>query len=550
MSLLNFTWFPPDTVTGITSLELGSDPYLVTDVRDLSGLPTEPATSRGPFQPGETLLDNRVSGRRFSVFIEILADSESDYWDRRDELSHAFSVVPRFDQRTAETGLLRLTRTGKDDIELPCVPVNAPRFENISPLFLTAEISMFAPSPWWRSIDDIIEFFESSGGIAIPEGIVAVSGGVIQVTNDWTHERDDEATYFDSSGTLKTAAANDPRTTYIDGNPYLLMEGERTNRFLHSESFDESYWSKQNISISADAIDAPDGNQTADKIVEDTSSNRHRVQSSSVSYTSGNTYAVSIFAKGTERNLYINFATAFNAAATFDLSAETASASSGVARIRSVGNGWYKCTVTGTATSTHSAVGYFQLAETSGDDIYTGDGSSGLHLWGAQNEEGTPQSSYIATTTAAVTRASDSASLANSIITGLTEGVLYMEILSEHLTSDAARHIAELESDSNNFIRAQLAADGDIDGQITDGGTSQAALAGPAHTPGTLHKVALVFGPSGFALYSDGVQRDTGTGTVPSVDTLLIGAGLFGGIAKLIVHVQEWSQSEGEANTT
>lgn len=221
MSLLNFTWFPPDTVTGITSLELGSDPYLVTDVRDLSGLPSEPATSRGPFQPGETLLDNRVSGRRFSVFIEILSDNESDYWDRRDELSHAFSVVPRFDQRTAETGLLRLTRAGQDDIELPCVPVNAPRFENIAPLFLTAEISFFSPGPWWRSISDLIEFFESSGGVAIPHSSEPDPGLAIDETDGLAIQLDQETVLLNNDGHVPT-----PFTLTITGqveDPRLLL---------------------------------------------------------------------------------------------------------------------------------------------------------------------------------------------------------------------------------------------------------------------------------------------------------------------------------------
>jgi len=79
-----------------------------------------------------------------------------------------FPVVPRFDGRVAETGLLRFSREGQIDIEIPVVPVSAPLFSAGGPLFSLADIEFYAPSPWWQSTTDSIEYFDHQGGIAIP----------------------------------------------------------------------------------------------------------------------------------------------------------------------------------------------------------------------------------------------------------------------------------------------------------------------------------------------------------------------------------------------
>jgi hypothetical protein len=54
----------------------------------------------------------------------------------------------------------------------------------------------------------------------------------------------------------------------------------------------------------------------------------------------------------------------------------------GSGTIESVGNGWFKCTVTGTSTSTSGAF-YAAMADVT--ETYTGDGTSSLYIWGCQN---------------------------------------------------------------------------------------------------------------------------------------------------------------------
>jgi hypothetical protein len=85
------------------------------------------------------------------------------------------------------------------------------------------------------------------------------------------------------------------------------------------------------------------------------------------------------------------------------------------AAIVSMGNGWYKCSISAAATITNNATegAIFSLAtqNIAAIDSYTGDGTSGIFIWGAQVEVGSFPTSYIPTTTGTLARSADLCSI-------------------------------------------------------------------------------------------------------------------------------------------
>jgi hypothetical protein len=201
----------------------------------------------------------------------------------------------------------------------------------------------------------------------------------------------------------------------------LLVEEQRTNLTLYSEQFDNAAWSvKSNSSITANTIISPDGTLSADKLVENTASGQHWVGGNTgATITSGVAYTLSVYAKQAERGYFQMYGDAgggrLTVGAVFNLTNGTvySTASGAIASITSVDNGWYRCSVTATASSTGSSYLYIGLRQNSAPatDSYTGDGYSGVYIWGAQLEAGSFPTSYIKTEASQVTRSADSASM-------------------------------------------------------------------------------------------------------------------------------------------
>ena len=247
-------------------------------------------------------------------------------------------------------------------------------------------------------------------GWQLEVGSVATS--YIPSTETWS-ARTGPASYFDPSGVMRTAPAGlarydfDPVTGLSKG---LLIEAAGTNLLLYSSSQNGADWVKNGCSIAADAVIAPDGTLTADAIIEDTSTGNHRTYQIVV-VTSGATYTASLYVKAKDIT-QVSLVETTMGGALFDLNALTASGATPYT-ITPVGNGWYRLSITITPGST-SLVLQVRLYK-AGQVSYTGDGLSGLYVWGAQCELGSVATSYIPTTSAQVTRAADTAtSVANS----------------------------------------------------------------------------------------------------------------------------------------
>jgi len=243
-----------------------------------------------------------------------------------------------------------------------------------------------------------------------------------------TFTRASSSTFLGSNGLIQTATNNTPRIEYnADGTVKgLLIEKQRTNSVTYSEQTDNSAWTKAVLTVTANASVAPDGLLTADKIVEASSGSAQHNMRQVVNVTANTTYTASVFAKSAERfNLrfgLLNSGLSSGAYAQFNLNTGVISGqvTAGTATnisysIEPVGNGFYRCSVAVTVdNSSTSITPFIGLLDDSGNASYSGDGASGLYIWGAQLEQGSFPTSYIPTTGATATRAADNASIPTS----------------------------------------------------------------------------------------------------------------------------------------
>jgi hypothetical protein len=186
-------------------------------------------------------------------------------------------------------------------------------------------------------------------------------------------------------------------TTATRVNSAGLVELVPYNLLTWSEDFSNADWTKSNVTISANALTAPNGTLTADKLVEDSSNGLHYINIPASTTPSG-TNTLSVYAKANGRDwvwLYLFDSVAGSLFAYFNVANGTlGTIQSGLtANIESVGNGWYRCSIT--RTQSNLGNGGYGLTNANNVSSYTGDGTSGSYLWGAQLVEGTLPKDYL-----------------------------------------------------------------------------------------------------------------------------------------------------------
>lgn len=165
------------------------------------------------------------------------------------------------------------------------------------------------------------------------------------------------------------------------------------NLLQQTEVFDNAYWTAQAVDFAANSAVAPDGTLTADKIIPTAVSTTHAIFR--VGVVSSQTCAISFYMKsGGYDTVHVrDGATASNGAVFNSATGVVTNTGTGVGSMSPMGDGWYRCVVIVVTTGVRF---YVPTAAAN----FTGDGTSGVFLWGAQIETGSVATAYQKVVTA------------------------------------------------------------------------------------------------------------------------------------------------------
>lgn len=319
-----------------------------------------------------------------------------------------------------------------------------------------------------------------------------------------------------------------------DSGWYALIEPAATNICLQSSNIGTT-WGNTNSGEDLNAAVAPDGATTADRLKDDGGGGTGAVTITQTVTTAASTaYTFSVFLKAdglSWARIAIGAGIAINAY--FQLSGAgavgaTLGANNSSQGIKSVGNGWYRCWVTGTTAPADTSYDLIiRPADDDGDETVDRDGTSSIFVWGAQLELGTVPTSPIPTTTATVTRATEA-----GLITALTSTfplgaawTSYTDFQRVGFAAGVGEAIKSYDDGSNaERVYLDISTAGAIRAGTVDGNVSQALINSGVTLNNNRFQATHAAAANSFAVSVNGSAAGTDTaGTMPTVTTLRFG---------------------------
>jgi len=370
-------------------------------------------------------------------------------------------------------------------------------------------------SGWYRIS---VTYNSSNSNVHIYVDRTGTTSGSILIQDAMLNEGLVAQPYIETTTTAVYEGITDdvPRVDYSGGGcPSLLLEGQRTNLVTQSEYFGASSWTKTNGTVSISNEISPEGKLNAYKFTESTGTINPAIRQNLGASTTTDV-TLSVFAKSNGRN-YLYLALTGSDAIIFDISNGTIGTTLGTIdsyAITDMGNGWYRCSAT---KLTNQRDANFGPKATNSFGTYTGDGVSGVYIYGAMLEAGSYVSSYINSYGTSTTRVQDSCSKTGiSELIGQTEGTFYVETKS--IANDGTfKQIAFDDGTTSNLITIDYTStDNQLRSFIRDGGTAYSMTATITDST-TFNKIAIKAKDNDFAMWVNGTEVATSeTATYPN----------------------------------
>jgi hypothetical protein len=353
-----------------------------------------------------------------------------------------------------------------------------------------------------------------------------------------TFTRSSGGSYVGADGLIKLAGVNEAR---FDHDPYtgeslgLLVEEARTNLLLQSEDFSTT-WLNTNSTETANAAVAPNGATTADKIIPDSGADNGQFRQDISKNASSITYTLSCYGKQAEYNSLIISAEHTNNTvnkadvgfslvdgAVISTAAAFGTFTSASSSVQTLPNGWFRFSLTytsGTETSQRIRIyGYDSVSA-------TGDGTSGIFIWGAQLEAGSFPTSYIPTQASTRTRAADNASITGKNFSEWyrqDEGTIFLSYYIIGSNSDNTV-MAINNTTQNEQIDSRWFASG-TGYRVRVGGVNQASYAMGDIPPlvNINYKTSFGYQKNNFSMSLNNTTINDSTGDIPNLVQMEIG---------------------------
>jgi hypothetical protein len=378
--------------------------------------------------------------------------------------------------------------------------------------------------------------------------VSAVSGGTARGCNVLISTSGDEVDIY--QGQLEAVTYQTTPSTYnattsaayygprFDYNPAtlvargLLIEESRTNLVSYSQQINAGgSWTLTAIGVPTTTT-SPDGTSNAYVMVPTAAAAAHFFFKNITVTAAAHTWSICVKANGynfitlnaldpsgpTDNRTWFNLGTG----------AVATNAAGNTASIVSIGNGWYRCSVTRTVSAGSSA---FEVVVSDADNTisFTGNGTSGVYAFGAQLEAGAFATSYIPTAATTVARSGDSVTMTGTNFSSWYNQAQGTFVVAADVFGAIGGELPTFvnvnDTTTSNYIRLNAASTYRLRQFINVGGSQQTQdVTGSAPVLNQQFKVGAAYNLNDFAVVADGGAVSTdATGTVPTVTQINFG---------------------------